>query len=98
MRYLAILILFVMIAGCAMPVTKVKTVDSRPTISFENAPSGAEIYLDGVKSGLASQFDGEPNVMTIESGTHHLVIMNNGQVIFEQRFFADSEHKSFKLR
>jgi PEGA domain len=98
MRYLALLIFVVMLAACSMPVTKVSTVDSRPTISFENAPSGAEVYLDGVKVGFADQFNANPDVLNIESGTHQLVIKKNGQVIFEQRFFADSEHKSFKLR
>ena len=87
-----------MLAGCAMPVTQVRSVDSRPSISFENPPSGADVYLDGVRVGLAEEYNGSPNQLNIEPGTHNLVVKQGDKVLLEQRFFADSEHKTFKLR
>ena len=82
-------------AGCAprYPVTNVTTVDSRPTLSFTNAPEGSVVVVDNLTMGEASEFNGKPKVLVIEPGTHEIAIMQKDKIIFQQTIFIESEHK-----
>ncbi len=85
----------VVLASCAprYPVTKVNTIDSRPTLSFTNAPAGSVVVVDGLKSGEAAQYNGKPKVLVVEPGTHDVAVTQNDKVIFQQTVFIESEHK-----
>ncbi len=86
--------------GCAPrnPVTNVQAVDSRPTLSFVNAPKGAVVLVDGINMGEAALYNGSPKVLTVQSGTHDVVISMNGSSIFEQTVFVESEHKTITIK
>jgi hypothetical protein len=92
--FLGIIVLFLAV-GCAprYPVTKVNTVDSRPTLSFVNAPEGAIVLVDNLKMGDAAQYTGKPKVLVIEPGTHEIVLIQNGNEVYRQTIFVESEHK-----
>lgn len=81
------------VAGCAMPVTSVRSVDTRPSISVKNAGSKAELLVDGVRVGRASDYD-EPYRLSLDAGTHRISIVEEGKTVFQQTIFIESEHKT----
>lgn len=97
MRYFLYAIALGIMFGCSMPATTVKSVDSRPKIAIEGGPKNAEVFIDGVLVGISGDFDGRPNVLTIEQGTHQIIVKEKGQIIYQQNFFVDSELKTFKI-
>ena len=92
-----IIILFVV--GCAprYPVTKVNTIDSRPTLSFVNAPEGSIVLVDTLKMGDAAHYNGKPKVLVVEPGTHEIVLTQNGNEVYRQTIFVESEHKVINI-
>lgn len=99
MRKFLAISLMILLAACSMPSTVVKTPDTRPSLAFEGAPEGAVLFLDGVRTGPASQYDGQPNVLLVEPGTHLVTIKGaDGAVLLEQKVFVESELKTLKVR
>ncbi len=86
------------LCSCTMPTTTVRTVDDRPTLAFKGAPEGALLYIDGLNMGPAGQYNAEPNVLTIEPGTHTVRVTVNNEVIYEQRIFVESSLKTITIR
>jgi len=91
------IICMLLLAGCAMPVTTVRSVDNRPSISVSMANPQAELYVDGIRMGRAIDFE-EPNRLKLEAGTHRVSIVEAGKVPFEQTIFIESEHKTIIAR
>jgi hypothetical protein len=90
--------LMILLAACSMPSTVVKTPDTRPSLAFEGAPEGAVLFLDGVRTGPANQYDGQPNILLVEPGTHLVTIKGaDGAVLLEQKVFVESELKTLKV-
>ena len=90
--------LMILLAACSMPSTVVKTPDTRPSLAFEGAPEGAVLFLDGVRTGPANQYDGQPSVLRVEPGTHLVTIRGaDGAVLLEQKVFVESELKTLKV-
>ncbi|HET8540441.1 MAG TPA: hypothetical protein VFL83_11275 [Anaeromyxobacter sp.] len=97
MRTLA-LALTLALAGCVGPTTTVRTVDTRPAIAFAGAPSGTILYVDGVAVGDPARYDGQPNVLRVEPGTHEIDIRDgSGRSLFRQRVFVESELKTVQV-
>lgn len=97
MRKLA-LALALAAAGCVGPTTTVRTVDTRPAIAVVGAPSGTVLYVDGVAVGDPSSYDGNPNVLRVEPGTHEIDVRDrSGQSLFKQRVFVESELKTIQV-
>ncbi len=97
MKMLKFIFCTLFITGCAMPVTTVRSVDTRPSISVSGVGEQAELYVDGVKMGRAADFM-EPNQLKLESGTHKVSIMEAGKPTFEQKIFIESEHKAILVK
>ncbi len=96
-RMLKICIAVMLTAGCAMPVTSVRSVDSRPSISVKNPGDVAELFVDGIRIGLAREFQ-EPNRLNLEPGTHRITIVEKGATVLQQTIFIESEHKTIVVR
>jgi hypothetical protein len=91
----SILILFLII-GCAYPSSDVRVTDERPKIAVKNAPENAVIYVDGLKMGLASKFNGDSSVLLLEPGRHKIEIKSGGRtLVSEDVFLGDSALKIF---
>ena len=95
MNYLCaglILLSTVLLQGCHYPdAAKVEQKDSRPAIGVSGAPKGAMLYVDGLEMGLASQYDGEKNVLLIESGKHLIEVKaTDGKVLLSETLFLSS--------
>jgi hypothetical protein len=85
-------------AGCVGPTTTVRTVDTRPAIAFQGAPSGTVLLVDGVAVGDPSSYDGNPNVLRVEPGTHAIEIRDGaGRPVFSQKVFVESELKTVQV-
>jgi hypothetical protein len=84
--------------SCAMPSTAVRTTDTRPSLAFEGAPEGATVFLDGLLAGEAEKYDGQPGVLLVEPGTHHVVVKGrDGTVLMERKVYVESEIKTIKV-
>ncbi|RKX40584.1 MAG: hypothetical protein DRP64_12435 [Verrucomicrobia bacterium] len=81
-----------LLQGCTYPdAAKIEQKDSRPAIGVSGAPEGAALYVDGLKMGMASQFDGEENVLLIESGKHLIEVQAaDGKVLLSETLFLSS--------
>ena len=81
-----------LLQGCAYPqVAKIEQKDSRPAIGVSGAPEGSLLYVDGLKMGLASSYDGKAGVLMVESGNHTIDIRTaEGKVLFSQDLFLSS--------
>jgi hypothetical protein len=79
----------VLLQGCSYPEpAKIEQKDARPAIGIAGAPEGAVLFVDGLKMGAVSQYDGEAGVLLVESGKHLVEVKNlNGQVLFSQEIF-----------
>jgi hypothetical protein len=95
---IGLLIITCVISGCPMPQTSVRTVDDRPTLAFKGAPEGSILFVDGISMGTASQYDGDPNVLTVEPGTHNVRIIASDTVVYEQKVFVESALKTITVR
>lgn len=83
------------LAACAGPTTVVRSVDTRPALAVSGAPGGTVLYVDGHAVGDPRDYDGRPNVLRVEPGTHELVLRDgSGAVVFSQRVFVESELKT----
>ena len=56
---------------------------SRPAlgaVQLQVKPRRAQVYLDGQLIGNAADFDGYPNYLWLEEGTHQLIFYRDGRV------------------
>lgn len=98
MRRVLVLFLLLSVAACAMPSTVVQTPDTRPGLAIEGAPAGAILFLDGVPVGEANRYDGQPNILRVEPGTHTVTVKGaDGAELLEQKVFVESERKTIKV-
>jgi len=98
MRRLLFLLLILSAAACATPSTVVKTPDTRPALAIEGAPAGAILFLDGVRVGEANRYDGQPDILRVEPGTHTVTIKGaDGAELLVQKIFVESEQKTIKV-
>jgi len=99
MRLRLLSLAFALAAACAMPATTVRTPDTRPALAFQGAPPGAVLWVDGRQVGDPAAFDGQPNVLRVEPGTHQVTVRAaDGTVLLEQRVFVESEQKTILVR
>lgn len=98
-KILLIMSFIVLLSGCgSMPETLVKTTDSRPQIAVKGAPRKSILYVDGLQIGEADIYNGEPNTLKIEAGTHLITIKSSeGVSIYSQKIFVESELKTITI-
>ena len=97
MRAIVAILFLIFIFGCSMPATSVRTVDSRPSLSFTGAPPSAELFIDGIRVGLANTYNGKHNVLKLEPGTHQVLVIENGNKLYDQLIFINSEVKTIVI-
>lgn len=97
MRIFLVTSCLLFLTSCAMPVTTVRSIDTRPSISMKGVSLQSDLYVDGLKMGRAADFE-EPNQLKLEAGTHRVSLVEAGKTIFEQTIFIESEHKTIIVR
>jgi len=97
-KYLVMLVALLLLAACSMPTTTVRTTDTRPGIAIDGAPDGAILYVDGQRVGEANKYDGQPNVLVVEPGTHTVVVKGaDGAPLIDRKIYVESELKTIKV-
>ncbi len=61
--------------------------DARPHLSVAGAPAGAVLSVDGVAVGQAADYAPDKKLLTLDHGTHHVVISAGAQVIFDNSVY-----------
>lgn len=97
-RLILILSCAMALTGCSLPTTTVRSADTRPSISIAGAPAGATLLVDGRLIGKAADYDGDPQVLLLEPGTHRITVEQGGAVVYDQLIFVDSESKRINIR
>jgi hypothetical protein len=83
------------LAACAGPTTTLRTVDTRPALAIAGAAGGLMLFVDGTAIGDPRSYDGNPNILRVEPGTHDIELRNAaGAVVFRERVFVESELKT----
>jgi len=99
---MGLLVIFAVVAqGCAYPQpNKIEQEDRRPAIGVSGAPANATLYVDGLDMGMASQFDGQTNVLLVESGTHLIEVKSADGVVIhsETVFLSNSTTKVLRIQ
>ncbi len=91
-------LLLALLAACPMPQTVVRTVDTRPSLAVVGAPPGSVLFVDGQRVGDAGAYGGQPNVLTVEPGSHDVEVRDAaGAVVYRQRIFVESELKTIQV-
>ncbi|MBC7413778.1 MAG: hypothetical protein H7327_02455 [Herminiimonas sp.] len=90
MKTLLLLTLLLAQFACTAPATVVRTGAARPTVSIKGAPADAELLVDGLSVGVASRYDGNPNLLTVEEGMHVLSVVRQGKVVHTEKAFVSS--------
>jgi len=97
-KYLVMLVALLLLAACSMPNTTVRTTNTRPGIAIDGAPDGAILYVDGQRVGEANKYDGQPNVLVVEPGTHTVVVKGaDGAPLIDRKIYVESELKTIKV-
>ncbi len=73
--------------GIRYPSTNVEISDERPSIGFSGAPSGSQVFVDGIAMGPADKFDGRKQALLVEPGTHLVEVRHNGGVVLSESVF-----------
>jgi len=98
MKAFLVITLALSLSACAMPATTVRTTDTRPSLAFDGAPKGATVYIDGLPMGDAEKYDGQPEVLVVEPGTHLVTIKDGkGSILLERKVYVESEIKTLKV-
>jgi hypothetical protein len=87
MKSLIALIAVAGLAACSYPQAQVGTVDTRPHLSIAGAPAGAQLVIDNVALGAAANYAPGIREITLDHGTHHVVITNGGTVLYNNSIY-----------
>jgi hypothetical protein len=92
------LLLTLALAACAMPSTTVRNPETRPSLAVVGAPDGSLLFVDGKQIGDPNEWDGEPNVLYVEPGTHLVEVRaRDGVVLLERKVYVESELKTLEV-
>ena len=79
---------FLALSGCVNTPTEFSGVkDDRPYIMFTGVSEQDTILLDGLTIGQAMDYQEGKSGLRIESGTHVLQVIRDGQQILKQKFY-----------
>lgn len=97
-KILYTMFLFAVMAGCVYPNQQIQTLDDRPSLHIVGAPQDAVLYVDGLEIGPAKKYDGKPDVLLLNPGTHSIQIRQGNNVLRSlDVFLGDGTHREIKL-
>ena len=88
MKVLTALAAATLLSACSLPQTTVRSGSAQPGLIVSGAPDGSTLFVDGLQIGPATQYDGDPNVLTVLEGTHTVEIRKDGGVVFSGKTFV----------
>lgn len=90
MRQLMVLIGVAMLSACTLPQTTVRTGSTAPGLIVAGAPAEATLYVDGLQMGQVSQFDGNPQVLTVLEGAHQVEVRLGATILYSNKVFVSN--------
>lgn len=75
-----------LVTACSNPIEQIRTGDSRPSIAFQGAPSGAEIFIDDTMVGTVGDFAGK--ALLVDGGTHTVKVILDGQTLVSEKVYV----------
>lgn len=87
MKMFAVIAIALTLIACSTPVTQVKSLDLRPTLSITNAPNGSVLQINGVTVGDAGRIASGKQAIALNPGTHHVVVTLNGQMLINEKIY-----------
>jgi hypothetical protein len=85
------IILFLAVAAlsaCAYPTGSVQQGEAPSAVYVVAAAEGTEIYIDGVRRGLASDYDGKKKVLRVTPGRHVVELRTGAEVLLKKTVFV----------
>ena len=83
-----VLVAFVLLQACTYPSTQTVRSDERPSIAVEGAPLGSVLEVDGIGHGDASYWNGKPDRLLVEPGSHNVRVVLDGKVLLERTVYV----------
>jgi hypothetical protein len=90
MKFIFLVLTAALLTACALPETAVKTGSPRPAIYIKGAPEGAQLFVDGLAMGTASEFNGAPKILVVEEGTHAVELRHGNAVLHAEKVFVSN--------
>jgi uncharacterized lipoprotein YajG len=87
-KTLTILVAAAVLSACSLPQTTVRSGSSQPNLIVKGAPKGSTLFVDDLRIGSATQYDGHPNVLAVLEGTHRVEIRRGGSVLYSEKTFV----------
>jgi hypothetical protein len=88
--HLGAVLILALCSACSYPGGKVVRGDTRPSIAVNGAPATAVLEVDGIVHGNAEEFNGDPKVLLIESGTHTVRVLDGDEVLLSQDIYVSN--------
>jgi hypothetical protein len=88
LKFASLLVAASALTACALPHSGTRSGTQRPSLAIIGAPPGAQLRLDGVLIGDATQYDGHGQILTIEEGMHTVLIESQGAVLYTAKVYA----------
>ena len=86
------------LTGCMNPRSTVSIPTDGPRMLLLNAPAGAMLSLDGKPLGEARRYNGKPEVLQVEVGTHLVEVHQGDKLLWSQKiYFGSNELRSIQL-
>lgn len=95
MKYLFFTLLIgsaALLQGCKYPEpVKVEQADRRPVVGISGAPKHALLFVDGLKMGAVSTYNGKNGVLMVESGKHLIEVKDAaGKTLMSEEIFLSN--------
>jgi hypothetical protein len=78
------------LSACALPQTTVRTGSPQPSLIVTGAPSGAQLFVDGLPMGSAPQYDGHPKTLAVLEGAHQVEVRDGSHNLYSAKVFISN--------
>lgn len=87
------------VSACAYPVSTVEQGGASTGLYFKGAAAGDEVLIDGSAAGMATAYDGNKVMLTVQPGPHHVTVRNaSGQVYDKDVYVGAGARLPIKVR
>ncbi|WP_259780418.1 hypothetical protein [Aestuariispira ectoiniformans] len=87
-KFFSALLISITLAACSHPTERTAAPDMRPGIAFQNVPATAMVYVDGLEMGMAGDYDGKKQSLTVIKGTHLIEIRKDGETLLSRKIYV----------